>query len=263
MEEYTKFAIGMAKDAGEIMKKYFGVGMERMEKADTSPVTKADLEINSLLIKKVTELFPGHSVLGEEESNMISGSEYMWVCDPVDGTLPYSLGLPIATFSLGLVKGGEVILGVVYDPFCDRMYRAEKGKGAYLNDKKIHVSDYAILEKAKIEYELWNGSKYNIQPLINELRKRNPFLISYASFTNPSMLLAAGEFTATIFPHINLHDVVTAKIIVEEAGGKVTDIFGNDQRYDGPVNGFIASNGLIHAELVELAKKFVVIQNNV
>src|SRR3989344_220791 len=199
MEQYRNFALKIAKEAGKIMKEYFVVGMARKEKEDTSPVTEADLKINSLLIKKVSRLFPSHSVLGEEESNMIKGSEYVWVCDPIDGTVPYSLGLPISVFSLALVKNGEVILGVVYDPFCDRLYVAEKDKGAYLNDKKIHVLDASTLEKAKIEYEMWNRSKYDLQPLVNELKKYNTFLMKFSSYVNPSVLVAAGGFSATIF----------------------------------------------------------------
>lgn len=261
MEEYKKFAVRIAKESGNIMKKYFSVGMERMEKEDTSPVTKADLEINSLLIKEVSKLFPTHSVLGEEENNIIEDSEYVWVCDPVDGTIPFSLGLPISTFSLALVKNGEVVLGIVYDPFCDRLYYAEKNKGSYLNNKKINVSNYSTLDKARIEYEMWNRSKYDLQPLINELKKYNVMFVHFASYVNPSVLVAAGEFTATIFPHTTVHDVAAIKIIVEEAGGKVTDIFGNEQRYDQPINGALVSNGVLHDQLVTLTKQFVIVQN--
>ena len=149
----------------------------------------------------------------------------------------------------------------MYDPFCDRLYFAEKGKGAYLNDKKIKVSNKSSLEMARIEYEMYNRSKYDLQPLINELKKYNALLVNFAAYINPSMLVAAGEFTATLFPHITAHDAATVKIIVEEAGGKVTDIFGNEQRYDQPVNGLIASNGILHNKLVTLAKQFVVVQN--
>jgi myo-inositol-1(or 4)-monophosphatase len=260
MEKYKEFAVRIAKESGKIMKDYFTIGMVRKEKADTSPVTEADLKINSLVIKEVSKLFPLHSVLGEEESNMIKGSEYVWVCDPIDGTIPFSLGLPISTFSLALVKNGEVILGVVYDPFCDRLYYAEKGKGSYLNDKKIHVSDYSTLNKARIEYEMWNGSKYDLQPLVNELKKYNTMFLHFASYINPSVLVAAGEFTATVFPGTTAHDAAAVKIIVEEAGGKVTDIFGNEQRYDQPINGLLASNGVLHDKLVVLTKQFVVVQ---
>lgn len=262
MEQYLEFAIEIAKEAGKIMLDYFKIGMVHMEKEDTSPVTEADLAINSLLIKRVSELFPEHSVLGEEESNMIEGSEYVWVCDPIDGTIPFSLGLPISTFSLALVHNGEVVLGVVYDPFCDRLYYAEKGKGSYLNDKKIHVSDYSTLDKARIEYEMWNRSKYDLQPLVNELKKYNTMFVHFASYVNPSVLVAAGEFSATIFPHTTVHDVAAVKIIVEEAGGKVTDLFGNEQRYDQPINGALVSNGVLHDQLVALAKKFVIVQNS-
>ena len=161
---------------------------------------------------------------------------------------------------MALVKNGEVILGVVYDPFCDRLYVAEKDKGAYLNDKKIHVLDASTLEKAKIEYEMWNRSKYDLQPLVNELKKYNTFLMKFSSYVNPSVLVAAGEFTATIFPHITVHDAAAVKIIVEEAGGKVTDIFGNEQRYDQSINGLLVSNGILHDQLVVLTKQFVVVQ---
>ncbi len=260
MEEYKKFAERIAKEAGKIIMDYFKLGMVRQEKADTSPVTEADLKINSLLIKEVAKLFPSHSVLGEEESNMIAGSEYVWVCDPIDGTIPYSLGLPISTFSLALVKNGEVVLGVVYDPFCDRLYSAEKGKGSYLNNKKIKVSTNSSLDKARIEYEMWNRAKYDFQPLVNELKKDNVMLVHYASFVNPSVLVAAGEFAATIFPGTTAHDAAAVKIIVEEAGGKVTDIFGNEQRYDQPINGALVSNGVLHDQLVSLAKQFVIVQ---
>jgi fructose-1,6-bisphosphatase/inositol monophosphatase family enzyme len=263
MEEYKNFAMRIAKEAGKIMKEHFVIGMARKEKEDTSPVTEADLKINSLIIREVSKLFPTHTVLGEEESNIIKDSEYVWICDPVDGTNPYSLGLPIATFSLALVKNGEVILGVIYDPFCDRLYSAEKGKGAYLNNKKIHVSDYSTLSKAKIEFEMFNRAKYDVQPLVNELKKYDVFLLKLASYANPSALVAAGEFTATIFPHTTVHDAAAPKIIVEEAGGKVTDIFGNEQRYDQPVNGLLVSNGIIHDQLVALAKQFVVRRDNI
>ena len=216
MEEYKKFAVSVAKESGKIMMDYFKIGMNREYKKDTSTVTQADFKINSLVIERVSKLFPTHSVLGEEESNIKKGSEYVWVCDPIDGTIPFSLGIPISVFSLALVKNGEVILGVVYDPFCDRLYFAEKGKGAYLNDKKIKVSNKSSLEMARIEYEMYNRSKYDLQPLINELKKYNALLVNFAAYINPSMLVAAGEFTATLFPHITAHDAATVKIIVEE-----------------------------------------------
>lgn len=259
--EYKEFAIRMAKEAGKIMLGHFKIGMKRKYKKDNSPVTEADLKINSLLVKKVTKLFPKHSVLGEEESNTVKNSEYVWVCDPIDGTIPYSLGIPISTFSLALVKNGEVILGVVYDPFCNRLFYAEKGKGSYLNKKTIHVSNESKFQRSNIEYEMWSRSKYDILPLIKELKKQKVSFLQLCSFVNPSTLVAAGEFTATIFPHTTVHDAAAVKIIVEEAGGKVTDLFGNEQRYDRPINGLLVSNNILHGKLVKLTKKFVVTQN--
>lgn len=261
MKEYKKFAIEIAKESGKIMLDYFKIGMVSEAKKDGSSVTEADLKINSLVIKEVSRLFPKHSVLGEEESNAVKGSEYTWVCDPIDGTIPFSLGLPLSTFSLALVKNGEVLLGVIYDPFCDRLYCAEKGKGSYLNNKKIQVSNHSVIEGARIEFEMFNRAKYDVGKLMSELKKQKAGLIQLCSIINPSALVAAGEFSATIFPHNTPHDAAAIKIIVEEAGGKVTDIFGNEQRYDQPINGFLVSNGALHNKLIALTKKFVTIQN--
>lgn len=254
---YKEFATTIAKEAGTVMKNHFKLGMARTIKADASPVTEADLAINSLLIQKVREQFPIHNVRGEEESNIISDSDFLWVCDPVDGTIPFSGGLPLSTFSLALVQNGEPILGVVYDPFCDRLFFAEKGTGAFLNDTPIHVSSKNTLDRAMIEYETWRYSKYEIRPLMSELEKRGAIIMHLCSIANPSALVAAGEFVATFFPHNTAHDIAAVKVIVEEAGGKVTDIFGNNQRYDQPINGAIVSNGAMHDELVELAKQLV------
>lgn len=262
MEEYKKFAIRIAKESGEIMKKYFMIGVVCEYKKDNSPVTQADLEINSFLINEVSRLFPEHSINGEEKSNTVKGSKYVWVCDPIDGTIPYSRGMPISTFSLALVKNGEVVLGVVYDPFCDRLFSAEKNKGSYLNDQKIHVSDRTTLNNSKIDCEMFNSAKYDFGELIKQLKKYNIGVMRLSSFIYPSVLLAAGEFDITLFPHTTAHDAATVKIIVEEAGGKVTDIFGNEQRYDQPINGLLVSNGILHNQLVALTKQFVVIQNN-
>ena len=114
--------------------------MDKTIKKDGSPVTKTDLAINKLVIDRVKKYFPSHGVLGEEQSNYVEKADYVWVCDPVDGTIPFSRGMPTCMFSLGLTFKGKPILGVGYDPFIDRLIFAELGKGAFLNGKKIHVS---------------------------------------------------------------------------------------------------------------------------
>lgn len=259
-KEFIKFAKDFAKKAGAIMKENFSLGMAKEWKKDNTPVTETDIRINSSLIKEVKEKFPSHGIKGEEESDLDESNEYIWVCDPVDGTIPFSHGIPVSTFSLALTKNGESILGVVYDPFQDRLFSALKGEGAFMNGELIHVSRAAQFRGGLIGYDTFAEAEYNIDKVIDHLRhKERVKLISLASIIYASMLVAAGELLATIFAHNTAHDAAAVKIIVEEAGGKVTDLFGNDQRYDKPIRGFIASNGLLHDQLVKLTKEFIAV----
>lgn len=139
MNEYKDVAIELAKSAGDTMRHHFTIGMKITWKADKTPVTIADTKINALVIKVIKDTFPTHGVLGEEASDYEVGDKYLWVCDPIDGTIPYSHGIPTSVFSLALVKDGEPILGVVYDPFMERMFFAQKGEGAFMNEQIINV----------------------------------------------------------------------------------------------------------------------------
>lgn len=251
--EYKDFAIDIARQAGEIIRNNFTLGMKREWKEDTSPVTETDLAINSSLIKLVKDNFPDHGVKGEEESYNLD-SKTLWVCDPLDGTIPFTLGVPISTFSLALVVDGRPVLGVVYDPYIDRMFCAEQGKGAYLNNNQINVSDATSLLNAGVAFEAWKMAKYPLWGLDRALEEKGTKTLKFASIVYPTSLVAAGEFLATIFPGKTAHDAAAIKIIAEEAGGKVTDLFGNEQRYDQEINGFIASNGKVHDEIVELVQ---------
>lgn len=257
MNDYKNFAIDFIKQAGEIMLKHFAIGVPKTNKPGLGPVTKADLEINNLLIREVKKYFPDHGVLGEEESNFKEGgNEYTWVCDPIDGTIVFARGIPIATSALALTRNGESILGVVYDPFCKRLFVGEKGKGATLNDKPIHVSAIDQLKGAEGVLEISATSKYNILDLPKLLKSREGANVGvFNAFIYMAMLGAAGQFDFGVFPRTGAHDVAAVKIIIEEAGGKVTDLFGNEQRYDRPTKGILASNGKIHDQLLKILKE--------
>lgn len=250
--EYKDFAIDLAKRAGEIMRQNFKLGMSVEYKSDKSIVTEADIAINKMVIDKVKEEFPGHDILGEEESDIQANSEYLWVCDPIDGTSPFSHGVPTCAFSLALVKNGESIVGVCYDPFLDRMVFAEKNKGATLNNIDISVSNtQKPQENGLIDICSFIRARYQLWPLYETFAKLGVRTSKLGSIVYPGMLVACGEATAAIFPHTGCHDIAALKIIVEEAGGKVTDLFGNEQRYDQAIKGAIVSNGKIHDLLVK------------
>ena len=191
-EEYLEFAKDIAKEAGKIMLKYFNMDNGASYKGDKTIVTLADTEINSYLIKKVKEKYPNHSVDGEEEQ--FGKSDYVWVCDPVDGTAMYTRHIPVAVFSLALVIKGESKVGIVFDPFTNNLYTAIKGKGAYKNSEKITVNDYELNDmKTVCHYDLWPEADYNISTVIQELGKKTYF-IGLGSIIRACMCVATRRF---------------------------------------------------------------------
>ena len=255
--EYLDFAKDIARYAGKIMLKYFKHENGEKYKVDKTIVTLADTEINSYLVKRVKEKYPSHAVDGEEEQ--FGKSNYKWVCDPVDGTAMYARHIPVAVFSLALVVDGESILGVVYDPFTDSMYSAVKGEGAYKNNQKMEVNTIALDDmKSVSNFDMWPEAEYNIFEPIGKLGEKTYF-IGIGSVIRACMCVANGEFNLAIFPgtkHKNC-DIAAVKVIVEEAGGRVTNIFGKEQRYDQSINGAIISNGLVHDEVVNIIKSYI------
>lgn len=257
MNEYLEFAKIIAIHAGKIILKYFKEDNGANYKFDKTIVTKADTEINSYLIKQVKEKYPTHCVDGEEEQ--FGESKYVWVCDPVDGTAMYARHIPVAVFSLALVIDGEPNVGVVYDPFTDSLYTAIRGKGAFKNEIKMQVNNLGFDNmKSVANFDIWPDAEYNLIDTIKELGKKTYF-VGLGSVIRACMCVANGEFNVAIFPgtkHKNC-DIAAAKIIVEEAGGRVTDLFGKEQRYDKDIKGAIISNGKVHDEVVDILKRMI------
>ena len=255
---YLNFAIDIAKYAGKVILKYFSQDNGQKYKDDNTIVTLADTEINSYLITKVKEKYPNHAVDGEEEQ--FGKSNYKWVCDPVDGTAMYARHIPVAVFSLALVIDGIPVLGVIYDPFTDNLYSAIKGQGAYKNSKPINVNNYKLDDiKSVANFDIWPKAEYDIIDVIKELGKKTYF-VAIGSVIRACTCVASGEFNLAIFPgtkHKNC-DIAAAKVIVEEAGGKVTDLFGKEQRYDQNINGAIISNGVVHDEVIKEIKNHII-----
>lgn len=257
MEQYLEFAKKLAEEAAEIALKYFGFEIESTWKEDDTPLTKADTEINDLVIKRVNETYPEHSVYGEEKSDRKENSKYIWVCDPIDGTTAFSCGLPIFVFSIALVdqSNGLPILGLISDPIMKVMYWAHKGGGAYRNNQKIEVSkNYAF----KNTYASIGGSGrevgFSSQPFFKALGEQKCKVMKYPSFIYGGIQVSAGKYCGAVFLARTGHDVAALKIITEEAGGKVTDLNGEERRYDEDGLGCIVSNGILHNELLEIVR---------
>jgi myo-inositol-1(or 4)-monophosphatase len=262
MNDFTKeleIAKRLAGDAGAIMKKYFNSGEDGARvKNDKTIVTKADTEINSHVIAVLARETPDYSVWGEEEKSMIEGAQYTWVCDPVDGTMPFAKGLPISTFSIALVDTkGMSVLGVVYDPFTDKLYEAVKGGGAFMNGVPIQVSDTYTFEGAYIDEELWfnNEEQVSFDTPKDALNKLGAKVTTQCSAVITGCMIANGTFEAMLFGQGKPEDIAALSVIVTEAGGKVTNLFGNEQRYDTNIRGAVVSNGYLHEKLVQLTSK--------
>ena len=262
-EEYLSFAIDIAKEAKVINEKYFDKSMEKGYKEDKTIVTTADKEINDYLIKMVKEKYPDHCVLGEEAS--MGKSEKMWICDPIDGTAMFARGIPTSVFSLAYAEDGVPLVGVVYDVFTDNLYTAIKGKGAFCNGKEIHVSDVSLDDMSSVcHYDMWPKAEYNIYDVIKELGKKTYF-VSIGSIIRASVAVARGEFTACIFPGTKGKnvDMAAVKVIVEEAGGRVTNFYNKEDKYDRDIHGSIISNGIVHDEIYETIVKHCNICNDI
>ncbi|OGM19596.1 hypothetical protein A2685_01270 [Candidatus Woesebacteria bacterium RIFCSPHIGHO2_01_FULL_37_10] len=257
MEKYLEFAKNLAKEAEKIALRYFSFEVDSTWKEDNTPLTKADTEINDLVIKRINEAYPEHSIYGEEKSDRKESSKHIWVCDPIDGTMAFSCGLPIFVFSIALVNesNGLPVLGLINDPIMKTMYWATKGGGAYRNEKRIYVSKSETFLNT---YTLTGASGRDVGfsnlPVHEQLGMKKSKVMKFPSFIYGAIQIANGKFVGGAFYKKHAHDIAALKIITEEAGGKVTDLNGNERRYDEDGIGCIVSNRILHCELLEVVQ---------
>jgi len=238
------------------MRKNFGLGMRREWKYDETPLTATDTAVNELVLESLRRDFPQVHVIGEEGNHEVHGAEYTVFCDPMDGTIPFCLGVPVSSFCISVVRGNVPLVGVIYDPFARRLWQAARGQGSFLNDESVSVSRHQSVFRSNICMVWWKDSPYNLHAACQKLMDAGAKWINPASIAYFGGLVASGEFEATIFPGRKAWETAAMHIIVEEAGGKVTDIHGNEMRYgaNGEIEGHIVSNGVIHEELVAIVR---------
>lgn len=253
--DFLGIATALADKAGAIMRANFRANMQKEWKDHRSPVTATDLEINELVIQEIKARFSDHSILAEEGDDFSEESEYVWICDPVDGTHNFSHGIPTASFALALTHLGQPIVSVILDPFMERLFTAEKGKGAKLNGEPIHVNKNATLKKTMLGAGKTKSVR-NLFPLMEHSRDFGASWVTGLSIHYMSALVAAGELSATLFGGTSAHDMTAGRLLVEEAGGSASDIFGNQpERFDRDMEGQLLSNGLLHDELLNLLEE--------
>lgn len=259
--------IDIAKEASKILLKYYksDIGVSYKEAGGRSPVTKADFEADAYIRGRLQELFPRDKILSEETENHLKDySGRVWIVDPLDGTRIYTEGKDGFCVIIGLCIDGVPVLGVVYAPIKDELYYAEKGKGAFLKKgntvQQIKVSKInvlfqakAIIKTSKIRESPWNK--------VAQLKVKENFDLSECGAGIKMAKVAAGEidfYIDAIFSPCKW-DTCGPQIILEEAGGRMTDLSGQPLDYKQQnskwENPLLVSNGLIYRTVISEAKK--------
>lgn len=256
-EDFLKVAKQAALEAGKVILKYYGEDHKLIIKTDrTDFVTRADLEAEKVIVEIIRKSFPSHNIIAEEKVRIDNKSVFTWAIDPIDGTISFASKMPFFAVSIGLLENNKPIVGVIYHVELKDLYWAEKDKGAYLNGKKISVSKIDKLENAVIGLGIGTITRRRDKlkdyffPLLNKVR--------YVYMLNGgavSMALVAKGSLDALPNRAWIWDQAAAGIIIAEAGGKVTDRLGNPVDWSADRAEFIASNGLIHDEILEALKK--------
>jgi myo-inositol-1(or 4)-monophosphatase len=249
------FAVRLTEKAGEHLLENFGKdpGLISRRGIAKEITTRYDKEVDKLLIKEISGEYPDHNILTEESGFIGKGSEYTWIVDSLDGSSNFAVGNPFFSVSVALMKNKELVFGVINAPFLKELFVAEKGRGAFLNGKRIHVSDTTEFGKSYF-LSCEGGEKTNrrIAEINSMLHSRLKDLRKLGSGALEGAWVACGRAEAYVTTNIFHWDVASAVLLVKEAGGKVTDLEGRD--WEARQSDVIFSNGKIHDRIVELIK---------
>jgi histidinol-phosphatase len=248
--QFIQVALEAVKAAEEIILHYYHHGIVVDTKTDNSPVTQADKEAEKKIKQIILHHFPNHGFLGEEYGRENSAAEYCWVIDPIDGTKNFIRNIPFFSTLLGLMKGNEVVAGVASWPLLHSTMLAEKGQGAYLNNQLIKVSTTSELEKSYLSYgALPFFEKRGLTKKIVDLSSNTRFYRGWGGELG-QYYLPTGQIDIHVDPHVKIWDISPFVIILQEAGGKITDLQGKPITQE--TNDVIATNGILHDQVVEL-----------
>jgi myo-inositol-1(or 4)-monophosphatase len=248
-------AVEIAQEAGKILREEMDRPLRIAYKGDFDLVTQADRRSEALIVSRLQKYFPGHAVAAEEGTGKDTASEYRWHVDPLDGTTNFAHRYPCFCVSMALTYKKELQLGVIYNPVYNELFTAARGEGAFFNGKKIHCSTIDALKNSL----LCTGFP-------NHNREANPNFHFYWDFTLRShgvrrdgsaaldlAFVAMGRFESFWEFGLNPWDTAAGVILVEEAGGKITDMQGQPYTLGGP--SILASNSLIHSEMLKVVSE--------
>lgn len=256
MEQFKQVLLEATKEAGKIIQQYFqgSFNIENKEGINNL-VTEVDKHSEKAIIDIIRKNYPGHSIISEEVGEMLQESDYQWIIDPIDGTVNFAHGIPICCVSIGLKHKDELLLGAVYNPMMNELFFAEKGKGAYLNDKPISVSSKTNFAKACLvtgfPYKWPNSSEHPIRVFERFILEGLP-VRRLGSAAIDLCWVACGRFDGFWEYNLSSWDVAAGYLIVQEAGGRITNFDG------APYSVFdketLATNGHIHEDMLRLIR---------
>jgi myo-inositol-1(or 4)-monophosphatase len=252
MTSHLDSAIEIAQEAGSLLRQYFERRVRFELKGDFDLVTEADRASEKLIVERLTSLYPDHGILAEEGSGHRSSSEYRWYVDPLDGTTNFAHSYPVFNVTLALEKAGELITGVVFDPYRDELFTCEKGAGAYLNGRRIHVSRAAKLDECLFSTGFPSRRRhldvnihfyYQLAMASHGVRRGGSAAIDLA-------YVACGRLDGYWEFGLSPWDMAAGKLLVEEAGGRCSDMKGAPHQLTSEA--IWTDNGRIHDEVLAL-----------
>ena len=267
-KSFTAVAVNCASKAGEWIKSRIGQFAEPdLKHSMHDLVTEVDKGSERLIRNLIGTHFPHHSFLGEEgvepgpeasarALEKVSDAEYLWIVDPIDGTTNYVHGFPFYSVSIALARKGQVIVGVVYDPSRDELFVAERGKGAYVHGKRMSISGEKALRQSLVATGFPADHVAALPANLKQIQAVAPQVRNVRVAGSAALhmaYVAAGRLSGFWEIGLNAWDLAAGSLLVEEAGGRVTDQSG--EPYHLGVRNVAASNGWIHGELLEALKK--------
>ncbi|MBS3921121.1 MAG: inositol monophosphatase [Deltaproteobacteria bacterium] len=252
-DRFLKVAIAAAKEAGRIQMLHYGQAHSVEYKGEFNPVTEVDRFCDEAIQRIILDAFPEHEIMTEESPFEEKVSPWRWIIDPIDGTANYARGFPFFSVSIGLELDGELRLGVVYHPTLNELFVAEKGEGAFLNERRISVSQTDQLKRSFLA----TGFPYDVQERPEYyLRYFHQFIRQTFAIRRPGSAaidlcyVAAGRFDGFWELGLKPWDMAAGLLLITEAGGKVTGPGGGP--FDIYCGGLlVASNGLIHEQMLQ------------
>jgi myo-inositol-1(or 4)-monophosphatase len=248
---YLETAVEIAREAGALLANYFERRVAFELKGEFDLVTEADRASEKLVVEKLRSYFPSHAIVAEEGSGHPGSSDYRWYVDPLDGTTNFAHSFPMFNVTLGLERAGEMIAGVIYDPLRQEMFTAERGGGAYVNHRRIHVSHTKRLSDSlastgfpsrKRSHNVNIHFYYQLAMASHGVRRTGSAALDLA-------YVASGRLDFFWEFGLKPWDQAAGVLLVEEAGGRISDMSGGALSITASDH-LLADNGLLHEEVV-------------